>query len=425
MTPPAAGLPRARGASPAVPVDPAERVPLLDAIRGLALGGILLANLMSFFGADMVGADGRKALWGATVGERVLFAINWLVEGKFYSVFSILLGVGCALQASRALERGLDSRSFAGFFRRRMLALVAIGLVHMYGLWSGDILTLYGLMGLALPWLLTRSARARAAAMLVLFAVPFATHILVWATDGRLDPRPPFAELGAHVRIELGVSHRRALDVFTGSASDYWALNTSSAVTRPGTYLQSGRPAKVLALFLLGVWLGTAVLPRLDALRRSLWVTLVLGGAAGLAASYVYADIKMDTGSTFLVSTTGLLQTAAYTLGTTPLALAYLAAGALLWRSVRWRRGLEWFVPLGRMALTVYLTQTLVQMAVFSGVGLGMAGRLPLVWLPVVATTVLAAQRGVCIWWLRHHAQGPVERVWRRVTYGAIPATNV
>lgn len=87
------------------PTPGGERIGLLDALRGLALGGILLANLTSFFGVDMMGSEARRAMsWGG-VGERVLFAIHWLVEGKFYSIFSILLGTGFALQALRADRR--------------------------------------------------------------------------------------------------------------------------------------------------------------------------------------------------------------------------------------------------------------------------------------------------------------------------------
>ena len=100
------------------PVPANERVDLLDAIRGVALGGILLANLMSFFGADMLGAEGRRAMPFGMAGERVLFGINWLVEGKFYSVFSMLLGAGFALQAGRAARAGTSAVDFDRFFRR-------------------------------------------------------------------------------------------------------------------------------------------------------------------------------------------------------------------------------------------------------------------------------------------------------------------
>jgi uncharacterized protein len=255
--------------------------------------------------------------------------------------------------------------------------------------------------------------------MLSLFVVPLATHAVALVSDGRYDPRPPFAAVGVEVRERLGVAGRPTLDLFAhGTARDYWAWNASFAVVRPGTYLQAGRPAKVLALFLLGAWLGRSVLPRLHTLRRPLYITMAVGGLVGLVSSYIYATIKADTGSTFLLSGTGLIQTAAYTLGTTPLALAYLAAAALAWRAAPTKAVLEWFVPLGRMALTVYLTQTLVQLAVFTSVGLGLAGRVPLAWLPVVAAGVLIAQRYICASWLQRYAQGPTEWVWRRATYG-------
>lgn len=390
---------------------PETRLPLLDAIRGVALGGILLANLMSFFGADMLDAAARRAMPGGGLGEAVLFAINWLVEGKFYSIFSMLLGAGFALQVTRAA----DQTAFAPFFRRRMAILIVIGLTHMFVLWSGDILTLYGVMGLLLPSLFRLPARTRTLAMLVLFLVPLSTHTIVVATHGRADPRVPFANAGATVRERLDIANRPTLDVFAHEgAARYLSWNTANAIARPGTYLQSGRPAKVLALFLLGAWLAAAVLPRLETSRRWLLLTIVVGGAIGLASSYAYASIKAGTGSTFLLSSLGLMQTTAYTAGTTPLALAYLAAAALAWRTSRGQTLLAWFVPLGRMALSVYVSQTIVQLALFSGYGLGWAGRVSLAWLPALAATVLVAQRYLCAWWLRRHAQGPLERVWRQ-----------
>ncbi len=408
------------------PVRADERLPLLDAIRGVAVGGILLANLMSFFGTDMLGAEQRLAMPGGRAGETVLFGINWLVEGKFYSIFSMLLGTGFALQAARAIRRGASPDAFARFFRRRMTVLIAIGLVHMYALWAGDILTLYGVMGLLLPTLVRLPGAARSALVLLLFTVPFATHAMVLATDGRADPRAPFATAGAALREQFGITDRPTLDVFArGSATDYWAWNVAYAVVRPGTYLQSGRAAKVLALFLLGAWLGTAILPRIERLRRALTITALAGATVGLPASYVYAAIKAETGSTFLLSAEGLVQTAAYTLGTTPLALAYLALAALAWHTATGRAVLSWFVPLGRLALSVYLSQTLTQLLLFSSLGLGLAGRVPLAWLPLVAVVILGTQRALAAWWLRTHAQGPVEWVWRRLSYGAAAAVRV
>lgn len=352
----------------------------------------------------------------AAFGRAVLFGIDWLVEGKFYSVFSMLLGMGFALQASRAEARG---DQIGPFFRRRMAVLVLIGLTHMYALWAGDILLLYGVMGLLLPTLWHWPSHLRLATMGILFAVPLATHFVVWLSDGALDPRAPFAALGASLREGFSVGTRSTLDLFArGSASDYWAWNTAYAVVRPGTYLQSGRPAKVLALFLLGTWLARTVLPRLSATRRILWRTALSGSAVGLLASGVYAAIKLEARSTFALSAVGLVQTAAYTLGTTPLALAYMALASLAWQQPAWQVRLSWFVPLGRMALSVYLSQTIIQLLLFSSYGARLAGRLPVAMLPLVALAILITQQRLCTWWLAAHAQGPVEWLWRRAAYG-------
>lgn len=401
------------------PVAPAERIDLLDAIRGVALGGILLANLTSFFGADMLTTEARQALpWNAT-GAGVLFAVDWFIEGKFYSVFSMLLGIGFALQRARAEQRGERDR-FDALFRRRMGVLLGIGLVHMLCLWSGDILLLYGLMGLLLPTLARFPPRLYAVTCAALLAVPMATHLAVVASNGTLDPRPPFAAAGASLREEWRVADRSTLGVFArGTSAEYFAWNTANAAVRPGTYLQSGRPAKVLGLFLLGAWLGGSVLPRRGGMRRALWVALVSGALVGVPSSFVYASIKAATRSTFLVSEQGLMQTAAYTLGTTPLAIAYMAGAGLLWQTtIRGRAILGWFIPLGRMALSVYLTQSAIQVVIFTSLGMKLSGKVSFAWLPVFAIVTLAGQRYACSWWLRRHVQGPVEWVWRRASYG-------
>ena len=102
--------------------------------------------------------------------------------------------------------------------------------------------------------------------------------------------------------------------------------------------------------------------------------------------------------------------------GTVPLALAYAAAFALAWpRAQRW---LGVFAAPGRMALTNYLAQSVLGLVVFMGIGLGLAGRLPLSAIYAYAIGLYAAQVLFSRWWLARHAQGPMEALWRRWTYG-------
>ncbi|HEU4534407.1 MAG TPA: DUF418 domain-containing protein, partial [Polyangiaceae bacterium] len=204
----------------------------------------------------------------------------------------------------------------------------------------------------------------------------------------------------------------------SSDAGEVFLGNLVNALWRPGRYLETGRPAKVLAMFLLGAWVGRRLVA--DPALRSVPLRRVVawGLALGLVGSGVYAAVEARTGSSFSLSALGLVQTAAYALGVAPLALAYAAALALAWRHERARRWLAAFVPLGRLAITNYLGQTLLGLSVFYGYGLNLAGRVGAAWLVPLAAAILFAQARASAAWLGRYRYGPVEWAWRQLTYG-------
>src|SRR5215216_6776717 len=127
------------------PISSQERIEILDVLRGLAVGGILIGNMQWFSGYGMM----PPALAAQTpLADQIThFLVHFFVEGKFYSIFSFLFGFGFALQISRAEERG-DTN--ASLFKRRLFWLLVIGLLHAWLLWAGDILSIYALMGFLL-----------------------------------------------------------------------------------------------------------------------------------------------------------------------------------------------------------------------------------------------------------------------------------
>ena len=149
------------------PTTGSERLQVLDALRGFALFGILLANLYSFMGYNTYSPEEIVLL--PIFDRAVLFFIDWFVEGKFYGIFSILFGVGFALQAERFRAADVN---FSTFWFRRMIVLCCIGLLHMYLVWNGDILTLYSILGMLLPMFLTLSNRTLVRWILVLCVDP-------------------------------------------------------------------------------------------------------------------------------------------------------------------------------------------------------------------------------------------------------------
>lgn len=389
----------------ASPVPPSDRLDLLDALRGFALLGILLANVLVWSGWYMVD-DVAKVAWAGEAATQWQYRFHHLlVDGKFYTLFSLLFGLGFALQLDRLSRRGHDGQRI---YRRRVLVLLGIGLVHSWLIWDGDILVLYALLGLLLPLFHRWRTRSLVVVGLVLvFLGPIAGRALFdaldWAPHAALyRTSNAIAEaLGADTSLDKVIPWMQRED-FAGWLS--W--QASGPWFSWGLRLETWRIPKVLGIMLIGMAAGRGLAAgTLLCDRRLLWRVLVAGLAIGLPASAMYAW------------TPGLGQAHwSSMVGTLPLALAYAAAFALAWP---WMHGwLGVFAAPGRMALTNYLLQSVVGTAVFMGIGLGMAGRLPLPAIYAYAVALYGVQVLFSRWWLARHAQGPMEALWRRLTYG-------
>lgn len=132
----------------ASPVDPRKRIVILDALRGFALLGIVCANFPEFSLWSFMSGETREAIPYSAFDKIVNWLLYIFIDGKFYTIFSILFGIGFSIIIERARSRGANGMAI---FHRRMILLLLIGVSHMLFLWSGDILTLYAAMGLLLP----------------------------------------------------------------------------------------------------------------------------------------------------------------------------------------------------------------------------------------------------------------------------------
>jgi uncharacterized protein len=393
------------------PTQKQERLALLDALRGFALCGILLANLEGFTGAYLL-TPAETAAQPAT--RAVLFLINWFIEGKFYALFSMLFGMGFAMQSARAQQAGA---TFLPLWYRRMAALTVIGLTHMYLIWHGDILTLYSLLGMLLPFFFLFSNRRLGQCVVVLLLVPLGVHLLaVWTREAAFWNL--LTDVVANLKAQFGYAGRTIAQMRTSdSMFEVLVSNWLSAIPRPMAYLQTGRIPQVLGQFLLGVWLARTVLPRIQAGERLPHKSWMLCGTLGLLAGFGYAWIKGATGSAFSLNATGLWQGVIYHTGSTLLALGYAGAFAHWWTHPRWQQRLRHLALLGRMALTNYITQNIIGVLLFYGYGLALMGKVTYATIPLIGAVILLLQWLGCRWWLGHFAQGPLEWLWRKATY--------
>jgi len=396
-----------------VPVAPTERVAVLDVLRGVAIFGILIANMVVVSGYWFLEEAERAALSTAALDGWVYFFAEILIEAKFYSIFSLLFGIGFAIQLGRADARGV---AFPAFFRRRLLGLFLIGAFHAVFLWAGDILLLYALLGLLLVPFRQFSDRELLRAAVVCLVLPIVVYALMLAAAGGGAP-PATTEAAAAVREPPEFFRKMLLAFQEGTWFEAWRANLIYILGRWADLFFTVRFPKVFGMFLLGFLVGRSgvaqgILPAPALLRRVVAVALLVGlPASVLSAWLAEQDVWFPT------SPLGLLQTTAAAIGVPLLALGYSAGVALL---VQGGVGARLLAPLaapGRMALTNYMLHSLIMTFIFYGWGLGWYGRVGPAATTLLALAICAAQVPLSRWWLARYRYGPVEWLWRQFTY--------
>lgn len=362
-----------------------KRIAELDGLRGFALGGIALSNVLWFSGYAVATAEARSDFW---LDPAITFALHLCVDGKFYALFSLLFGASFALMVAREQAHGRSAKSLV---RRRLLSLLVLGLAHATVLWFGDIVSLYAVAAVPLWALLRRSNRALVWWAVGLLASPLAISsvllIVAGPNEATTSGYGPAAQLPAFA---------------SGSYRELVSANGAFLVQRWVLALTSGRLPRLLGMFLLGVLLlrqRPTLTPRA---RSTLWLTAVLSNVAMAVLSNVPAQPP---------SNLGLLRDAVTCIAVPSGCLAYASA---LWPMLaNPGRVATALVAAGRLSLTHYLSQSLVFATVFYGCGFGLWGRLGATSAVAVGGTLALLQIACSPAWLRHFGTGPCERALR------------
>nr|WP_314441821.1 DUF418 domain-containing protein [uncultured Sphingomonas sp.] len=398
-------------ATKTAPTDASERHHILDALRGWALLGVLAANMMVFIGFGYASEPERAAGLGSRLNDVAELLFEWLVVGKFYSLFSLLFGIGFAVQLQRLEERGEGTARYL----RRLIVLFLFGLAHLFLLWMGDILALYAMMGGVLLLFRRASDRALVWCAALLWMVPVGWSALIhFAGINLADPIYGAAMQGF---VAGGVDLKMSPASWFNGADylDQLALHPTEVLLRIADLIYQMRPAKVLGMFLIGLWIGRRRLFAASGtmrplLRRTAWIGIGFGLPLGLARAVLHMSAGEE--GTLRFATEAL-----YCVSTPLLALGYAAAFTLLWSGrVRWL--LAWPASAGRMALTNYLSQSLIQTLLFTGAGLALGNVFGLAFVVPIAAAIFAAQVVFSAWWLARYRFGPCEWLWRSLTYG-------
>lgn len=386
-----------------------QRIVALDVVRGVAVGGILLANVMIFFGLIVLTPDQTAALPTAPADRVVSWLERVLVEGKFYSIFSLLFGVGFGVQLSRGGQTAVPR------FRRRLRILLAIGAVHAFLIWSGDILMLYALLGFSMPWFARRTDRGLLQWTVGLLAIPTALYVIalvVWSMFGSAAPLAlEDAAAGGIPPDILALLNTMG----TGGIADALIGNLVFLVGRWLDLFATMRFPKVLGMFVLGLWLVRRGIALNPAAHRDVLVRWRRWGLLGGLPANFLSVWAFDQWPYMPPSIGGLLGVAGQAVGFPLLALGYASAITLM--VVDGGRVTSLFAPMGRMALTNYLTHSIICVILSYGFGFGLWGQIGASTAAVIAIIIVLAQIPLSAWWLTRYRFGPAEWVWRRLTY--------
>lgn len=401
------------------PTREGERIEILDVLRGFALFGILLVNMLAFNQVMMAAAV--ISLPEENVIDRIAtWLIRWLAEGKFYSLFSLLFGLGFTLQMMRAEAKG---RRFVPVYLRRSLVLLVIGLLHAVFIWVGDILAIYAVLGVVL--LLFRKMRPRGLLIWAVALLSLTTLLLIAGTllldMGRQDP-------AAAARIDAMFADQRATILQeVERASAIYATGSYAEITaqRAPEFVEMWLTSififpSIFAMFLIGAYFAKrGILSDLEGHRGLLRRLCLWGLGLGLPLNAVYATLFMSQGLSRMEPSWPLVAAiGSQAAGAPLLALGYASGLALLWMQPIWQPRLRLLAPPGRMALTNYLLQSLIATLIFYGYGLGLFGRLGSAVGIVITLLIYAFNVALSHWWLRRYRFGPVEWLWRTLTYG-------
>jgi uncharacterized protein len=393
-----------------------QRVEVMDVLRGVALFGVFLMNLAPFAGAPFMATEQQLlSLPTAAWDFALLDVLRWLVMDKANTMFAFLFGLGFYLQMRRLEARGAD---FERLYQRRLTVLLLIGLANLFLLWTWDILHLYALAGFILLALRRLSTRDLLGIGLIL------------ALLGRTGQKAlaEFGPAGSWTGLPGGYAEADILlRQQLSENGDYFGLVANFFDWVFVDYIASGMIlgwlCYALGRFLIGAWVG-----------RHGWIVRArefLPGWRRVRAWGLLLGLLMEGAAVMLSEASWLPQgehrefwaDCIHLVAVPVLAAGYVAAIVVGFESGRLRRWLAPFAWSGRMALTNYLAQGLLIGLVLLGVGpgLALAGKAGTCVMFGIACVGYAMQVLFSRWWLSRYQYGPVEWLWRALTYGEKP----
>ena len=390
------------------PVKKKNRIEILDVIRGFAIFGIIIANIQSWSGYKFIPFDLLQTLPYYDYNETLKYLFMFFIDTKFYTLFSILFGIGFYIQFDKQRD---NQKPFMRTYRKRLAFLIIFGAIHSF-FWSGDILLIYGAVGLI--FVMFRNLNPQTIFKLsIFFYFIWLIYDIIFAIFFPEVMNYPYLAYKTYPDI----SPTELTAIFqNGSFTEVLQANWHNLYYRYIDLIPSGRLTKVLALFMLGYYLMSINYFTTYAKNFKLFTLFFFSGIIITFISYKIGGNM----SIFSHNLTNVAYKALAVTGQILLALSYINILAILDEKLFFKKFFHLFAYVGRMSFTSYLMHTLFGFLIFYPFFGGLFGTMSIVEISILALILYAVQIIFSFVWLKYFAFGPLEWLWRCLTYSKI-----
>jgi uncharacterized protein len=390
------------------PVTQSKRVEILDVIRGFAIFGILLANIQSWSGYKFIPFEHIATLAHYDYNEILHYLFMFFVDTKFYTLFSLLFGIGFYIQFNKQRN---NQAEFIAMYRRRLGFLMLFGAIHSF-FWSGDILLIYGAVGFV--FILFRNLSEKTILQLSIFF--YFSWLLYDVVFALFFPQFLNYELRAY-KTYPDITPEALTYIFqNGSFIDVLHANWHNLYYRYIDLIPSGRLTKILALFLLGFYLMSSDYFHKYASSVKLFLLYFISGS-------IFTFIAYEIGgsmASFSHNLTNVAYKAIAVTGQILLSFSYISLLSILYKHASVKKVLNLFAFVGRLSFSNYLMHTLFGYLIFYPFFGGLFGQLSLLELFILAIALYSFQITFSYVWMKFFKFGPLEWIWRSLTYGKL-----
>jgi uncharacterized protein len=378
------------------PISEKERINSIDAMRGFAILGIFLTNMLAFH-SPMLYVN-PYIWWSSTTDQTIYSYIDFFVQASFYPLFAILFGFGLMIMRERSLARGI---AFTPIALRRLTILLLIGCIHAFLIWHGDILINYAIFGLIALLFFWMSGKALLFTGILTYLVP---NILFGLVLFLVTLDTPTNDYYHHDEAISSVESYQHGTFFEITAQRFYDWSQVNSIENSILLFFTIFPFLLIGAGIAKLNLIRNKMKNKKPLMAMLLIFLIIGSLLKIlpfAVRNLFSEYIQDI------------------FGGPLLAVSYALLIMLIMEKYSTRLSL--FQAVGKLALTNYLFQSIVATLIFYNYGLGLYSKISVGTGTLLAITIFLVQAYISTIWVRNYQFGPVEWIWRSFSYWKVP----